>query len=169
MDSRIKIFTERANNELILAEKLKLISENNEIKDLLQIPRNMTFYSSVISHSYYSIFYAAKTLLLTKDIETKSPDVHKKTFNEFKKNFVDTGELDINLLNIYKKMIIRADELLEIFKNEKWKRGNFTYKTIPQANKEPAEDSLKNSQKFVSNINKVIEIKEGELKNKNIF
>ena len=61
-----------------------------------------------------------------------------------------------SLIEIYKKMIVRADELLEIFKDEKWKRGHFTYQTIPQANKEPAEDSLKNSKFFVSNIMKVI-------------
>ena len=54
-------------------------------------------------------------------------------------------------------MIIKADYLLEIFKDLKIKRGKFTYKTIPQANKEPAEKSLENAKTFVSNIIKVIE------------
>jgi len=45
---------------------------------------------------------------------------------------------------------------LGIFRKEKRKRVEFTYQTIPQANKEPAEDSLKNSKFFVSNIMKVI-------------
>ena len=120
------------------------------------LPDDISFYSSVISHSYYAIFYAAKAILLTKDIVTKSPEVHKNTFEEFKKNFVDTNELDVSFLKIYQKMIVRADELLEIFKDEKWKRGHFTYQTIPQANKEPAEDSLKHSKFFVSNVMKVI-------------
>ncbi len=53
-------------------------------------------------------------------------------------------------------MVVRADELLEIFREAKQKRGSFTYQTIPQANKEPAEDSLKNAKLFVSNISKVI-------------
>ena len=97
-------------------------------------------------------------MLLTKRIRTISPEIHKKTFDAFKKEFVDTGVLDVNLLEIYKKAIIRADVLLEIFRDEKWKRGNFTYNTIPQANKEPAEDSLKNSKHFVANITKVIQI-----------
>lgn len=64
--------------------------------------------------------------------------------------------MDINFLNIYKKMIVRADELLQLFKDEKWKRGYFTYQTISQANKEPAKDSLKNAKFFVSNIIKVV-------------
>lgn len=156
MGSLIEIYVDRANNEIMAAESLKRLSEKEEDKVNFDLPDDISFYSSVISHSYYAIFYATKALLLIKGITTKSPEIHKKTFEGFKKNFVDTKELDVSLLKIYKKMIVRADELLEIFKDEKWKRGHFTYQTIPQANKEPAEDSLKNSKFFVSNIMKVI-------------
>lgn len=154
----IKNYLERSINEIRAAEMLKLVSENTETKKLVNIDVSTTFYSSVISHSYYSIFYAAKALLLTKNIKTTSPDIHKKTFESFKKEFVDTGILDVSLLEIYKKAVISADTLLEIFKDEKWKRGNFTYNTIPQANKEPAETSLKNAQYFVANITKVVNL-----------
>ena len=65
--------------------------------------------------------------------------------------------MDVELLNIYKKMIVKADELLQIFKDEKWKRGHFTYQTIPQANKEPAEQSIQNAVTFVKNIRLVLE------------
>ena len=157
MDSMVNIFLKRAENELITAEKLRQLSEDKRAKEFMKVPEAMTFFSSVISHSYYVIFYAAKAILLTKGIETSSPEVHKKTFEEFKRNFVDTGILDMKLLEIYRKMVVRADELLEIFKDEKWKRGNYTYNTIPQANKEPADDSLKNAIFFVSNIEKVIQ------------
>jgi len=158
MDLEVNNLLKRANTELVLADKIKFITEDITVKTSLNVPDDMTFYSSVISHSYYSIFYAAKALLLTKKIITNSPEIHKKTFESFKKEFVDTGVLDVNLLEIYKKAVIRADVLLEIFHEEKWKRGNFTYNTIPQANKEPAEDSLKNAKYFVANINKVIEL-----------
>jgi uncharacterized protein (UPF0332 family) len=159
MGSLTEIYLDRSNNEIMAAESLKRLSEKEEDKESFGLPDDISFYSSVISHSYYAIFYAAKALLLTKKIETKSPEVHRKTFDEFKKNFVDTKELDVSFLKIYKKMIVRADELLEIFKDEKWKRGHFTYQTIPQANKEPAEDSIKNSKFFVSNIMKAIKEK----------
>lgn len=157
MDSMIRIFLERADNEIFVAESLKKLSENQELKNELELPNKITFYSSVISHAYYAIFYSAKAILLTNNIKTASPEVHKKTFDEFKINFVDNGIIDVKLFEIYKKMVVRADELLEIFKDEKWKRGNFTYNTIPQANKEPAEDSLKNAKLFVSNILKIVQ------------
>ena len=156
MDSMVSVLLKRSENELMIAEKLKRLSEEKEAKEFMEIPESVTFYSSVISHSYYAIFYSAKAILLTKNIKTSPPEVHRKTFEEFKRRFVDTGNLDVKLLEIYRKMIVRADKLLEIFRDEKWKRGNFTYNTIPQANREPAEDSLKNAKLFVSNIEKVI-------------
>jgi uncharacterized protein (UPF0332 family) len=151
-----EIYIKRAENEIVAAEKLKEMSEDSKTREFMQVPDDMTFYSAAISHSYYSIFYAAKALLLTKGIKTSSPDVHKRTLDAFKEHFVDTGVLDVKLLEIYRKLVIRADELLDIFRGEKQKRGDFTYKTIPQANKEPADDSVKNAKIFVSNIRKVI-------------
>ena len=160
MGSLIDVYLDRANNEIMAAVSLKRLSEQEKDRVSFDLPDDVSFYSSVISHSYYAIFYAAKAILLTKDVETKSPEVHKKTFDEFKIRFVDTKELDLSFLKIYRKLIVRADGLLEIFKHEKWKRGHFTYQTIPQANKEPAEDSLKNSKFFVSNIMKVVKEKQ---------
>lgn len=159
MDSMVEIYLNRANNEILLAQSIKRLSEKPEDKQNFNLPSDITFYSSVISHSYYCIFYAAKSILLIKNIKTSSPEVHKKTYDKFKETFVDTGILDVNLLNIYNKIIIRADKLLQIFKDEKWKRGHFTYETIPQANKEPADDSLENARLFFNNIKKVINTK----------
>ncbi|MFH1072646.1 MAG: hypothetical protein V1743_04420 [Nanoarchaeota archaeon] len=156
MDLVIKTYLERSDNEIHAAESLKKLSEEPQTKHDFDLPENITFYSSVISHSYYSIFYAAKAILLTRKIITLPPEVHKKTYEAFKKEFVDTGVLDVQLLTIYKKLVIRADQLLEIFQDEKWKRGHFTYATIPQANQEPAEDSLKNAKLFLQHIDTVI-------------
>ena len=111
----------------------------------------------ILWHSLYCIFYSAKATLATKNIKTAAPEIHKKTFDSFKKHFDDTGRIDAELLKIYRSMIIRADYLLEIFSMEKQKRGDFTYKTIPQANKKPAEESLRNAQTFATNIIKIVE------------
>ncbi|OGI65335.1 hypothetical protein A2642_03040 [Candidatus Nomurabacteria bacterium RIFCSPHIGHO2_01_FULL_39_10] len=157
MDSTAKIYLQRALNEITIAKLLLSISENNEEKKEYQIDEEMTFYSGTITHSYYTIFYAAKAMLLSKSIKTEMPDVHKKTFEAFKTEFVDSGILDIELLNIYQKMILRAEELLQIFKEEKWKRGHFTYQTLPQANKEPAEQSVHNATIFLKNIKIILE------------
>ena len=113
-------------------------------------------YSIVIAHSYYSIFYSAKAILIKNEIRTEAPEVHKKTIEAFERYLVSTGKLDLELLKIYQKMIIRADTLLEIFSLEKRKRGEFTYQKLPQANKEPAEESLSNASFFFKHINKIL-------------
>jgi len=53
-------------------------------------------------------------------------------------------------------MIVRADELLHILKQEKWKRGHFTYHTIAQANIGPARESIENAKTFLVNIKEII-------------
>ena len=90
-----------------------------------------------------------------KVIKTEAPEVHKKTIMAFEKYLVETGKLNVELLKIYKKIIVRAEELLGIFSKEKGKRGEFTYQKLPQANREPAKESLDNASFFFKNINKV--------------
>lgn len=160
MDSEVKLYMQRAENELRLSKAIFNLSKKPEAKKELGANEDDTFYSATISHAYYSIFYSAKALLLTKGLKTKAPKIHKKTFDLFKSTFVDTGILDLELLKIYKEMIIRADELLGLFQREKWKRGHFTYKTIAEANIPFAEESIKNAEKFVRNIFAVIKEEE---------
>jgi uncharacterized protein (UPF0332 family) len=157
VDSTTRLFTERAKNELKIAEVLLRLSEDMDTKKIFDVKEGMTFYSGAIAHAYYCIFYSAKAILATKGVKTNAPEIHKKTFDAFKKHFVDTGVIDAELLKIYRSMIIRADDLLDIFSIEKSKRGDFTYKTIPQASRKPAEESLRNAQIFTANIFKIIE------------
>jgi len=156
MDLEVRLHTERAGNEFRLAKAVFSLSRNPGIKKQLGANEDDTFYSAAISHAYYSIFYAAKALLLSKGVRTKPPEIHKKTYDMFKEVFVDTGILDVELLRIYDTMLVRADELLSLFKEEKWKRGHFTYQTVSQANVPYAEESLKNARKFVENVLEVI-------------
>lgn len=152
---KAELYIERAENELRLAKAVFNISTDEKTKNIVGVNPTDTFYSAVITHCYYAIFYSAKSILTKEGMDTKAPEVHKKTFEKFKTRFVDTGKLDVELLKIYKKMIIRADELLHLFAHEKWKRGHFTYHTISQANLEPAKESIENAKKFVAVIKEV--------------
>jgi uncharacterized protein (UPF0332 family) len=158
MDS--KLYIHRAENEIKLSEIIFTISENPKIQtSYFYVKEPETYYSAVISHCYYSIFYVTKAYLGKKRIKISAPEEHKKAFEEFKK-FVESGELDVELLKIYQEALIRAEYLLGIFQEEKKKRGNFTYRTIPQANKEPAKESIENAKIFFKhiyiNINEII-------------
>lgn len=152
MDSKAEMYLKRARTEMDSAILLFKIS-SNPILNRFSIDSNDTFYSGVISHAYYSIFYCAKAMLLSRKIETYSPEIHKRTLKMFKKIFIDTELLDKKLFEIYNEMIIKADTLLQIFKTEKQKRGNFTYNTIPQANRSPAQESIEHSKTFYRHCN----------------
>ena len=152
MDSKVELYLKRARTEMNMAILL-LKASSNELLNQFGIPEDETFYSGAISHGYYSIFYSAKAMLLSKGIETKSPEVHKKTLDAFKEQFIDSGILDMELLMIYKKMIVKAESLLEIFRAEKKKRGDFTYNTIAQANIGPANESISNARTFFRHCN----------------
>jgi len=146
-DRKDILYLERAKNELDLARSIFKLSLSPKIKLELELKEDSTFFSNVISSSYYCIFYAAKSFLYQKGIKTESPEEHRKTLEEFEKLSL-SGEIDVELLNIYKFMVIRADELLGIFKKEKAKRGEFTYRKLPQANN--------HAEKFLKNINLMV-------------
>jgi len=156
MDFEYKIYLERAQNELNLSIMVKKISDDKKMQLEIFGMREDTYYSATISHAYYAIFYAAKAYLSLKSIKTQAPEEHKKTFEEFSKQ-VNKGVVDVELLKIYQNMIIRADTLLHIFELEKGKRGKFTYKRIPQANQEPAQESIRNAQIFFNQIYRLCE------------
>jgi uncharacterized protein (UPF0332 family) len=157
MDSDRKeiLYLNRAKNELDLANVVFKISIETKIKSDLELKEDSTFFSNVISNSYYCIFYSAKALLYTKGIVTTPPEEHKKTLEEFEK-LATSGQIDEELVRIYKDIVVKAEELLGIFVKEKSKRGKFTYRKLPQANLEPAKESLKNAEKFYKNINLMI-------------
>lgn len=160
MKDESRLYLQRAENELAAGQMLFDISSNEKLqKEQFRLEKEFTFYSSVIGHSYYCIFYSANAILVENNIKTESPEVHRKTLDAFENYLVKTGKLDVELLQIYKKIIIRADELLSIFSAEKKKRGEFTYQKLPQANKEPANESLTNASTFFKTINKVLQIK----------
>ncbi|MEK6943003.1 MAG: hypothetical protein AABX00_03000 [Nanoarchaeota archaeon] len=153
------LYIERSKNELDLAQSIFKLSTDSKLKLEFELKEDSTFFSNVISNSYYCIFYAAKALLQIKNIITEPPEEHRKTLDEFEKLAL-SGEIDVELLKIYREIVIKADELLGIFKKEKSKRGIFTYKKLPQANLEPAKESLDNAEKFFKNIYLMLQNKE---------
>ena len=158
MDFEYKIYLARAQNELNISMMVLKISDDKKMQVEIFAMKEDTYYSAVISHAYYSIFYAAKAYLLLKGIKTSAPEEHRKTFDEFS-NLVDEGTVDIELLRIYQNMLIKADTLLHIFELEKGKRGKFTYRRIPQANQEPAQESINNAKTFFNNTYRLCENK----------
>src|SRR3989344_2182842 len=157
-DHKDALYLNRAKNELDLANAVFKISTETKFKVDLELKEDSTFFSNVISNSYYCIFYATKAFLYAKEIITSPPEEHRKTLEEFEK-LAASGQIDQELVKIYKDIVVKAEELLGIFAKEKSKRGKFTYRMLPQANLEPARESLENAERFYKNINLIIKRK----------
>lgn len=156
MDSKDKMLIERAEHEIATSELLYRLSEDSSEKTALNALSGSTYYSAVISHAYYAIFYSAKYYLLSKNISVPEQGQHSFVYQKFKK-FAKSGELDKEFLEIYEDAKVKAEMLLSILEDEEEKRTEYTYKTYPQANKEPAEKSIENAKFFVAHIRKFVE------------
>ncbi len=69
----------------------------------------------------------------------------QKTYNNQVSGTYKPDLMGIELLRIYKKLMVRAETLLSIFELERSKRTRFAYHRIGQANQEPAKESVDNA------------------------
>ena len=157
MDSEVKLYLGRAEDEFLLAKKDFQISINNGLKETLGIPKYKTFFHSVITHAYYAIFYCAKAYLLSKGIKTRPPEEHKRTYEEFRK-IITKEKFNSNLVKVYEDEVMKARTLLEIFSKERMKRGRFTYHVRSEANIPYAKESIENAKMFLITLKIVLEV-----------
>ena len=156
MDGVTKLYLERAENELDVANVVFTITSEPKLqKEVFHLEKTQTFYSAAIAHAYYCIFYSAKAYLHQHDVKTAPPEEHRKVF-EALKQFVHDGTLDVELLRLYEELLLKADALLDIFKAERKKRGEFTYQQIAQANREPAQQSIKHARTFFTHTYRLL-------------
>ena len=67
MGSESDLYLKRAQNEFNLATIIMQISKNEKMQfDIFHISSVDTYFSSVISHAYFCIFYSAKAYLIEK-------------------------------------------------------------------------------------------------------
>lgn len=159
MDSTTSICLSRSDNELMLAKAIQHLSEDSKIKkDIFSIPQDITFYSAVIAHAYYAIFYSAKSYLIFKKENLPLQGQHSAVYHKFKR-YVKNGEITKDLLSLYDDAMVKAEVLLQILDDEEQNRTQYTYQKLPQANKEPAQNSITNAQFFVSHIKVLIQQK----------
>ncbi|MFW6238607.1 MAG: HEPN domain-containing protein [Halanaerobiales bacterium] len=104
-----------------------------------QILYNNKFYNDCISRCYYSMFWAAKALLLTKGLNVKT---HKGLITKFGLDFVKKGYVE----RIYGKALRIAKE----------NRETADYEIDIEYTKDDARESIKKAKEFHEKIITVI-------------
>ena len=125
------------------------ISKSEEIKQLLSKSRasfeagNTLFesehYDFAVSRYYYSMFYLATALLLTKNINCSK---HSGVISNFGKEFIKAGIIDKK----YHHYLISAFD----------DRIDADYSVMEEITKEMAEETRKNAEEFILEIQRYI-------------
>jgi uncharacterized protein (UPF0332 family) len=82
--------------------------------------------------------------------------MHFATMISFAKHYIVNNELEAELFSIYEDAENKAKELLDIYEEEKKKRGIFQYHRLSKDNLGPAQESLDNAKKFLDTVKEVL-------------
>ncbi len=147
---RKEFFMKKSENAL---ETAHLIMENSGNK--------YEGYIWVINTSYYSMFYAATTLLAEKGIKIDTDiGIHRLTYHSLIYYYLENRGLSKHIMQAYLEMEKDAEELLQIDKQanryiervklEMDKRNTFTYEMGKTAKKAKAETSIRRAKEFIT-------------------
>jgi len=98
------------------------------------------FYEDAVSRAYYSMYFAAKALLLKRNITVKT---HRGLLSKFGLEFVDEGVVE----KYYGRTLQIAEEL----------REEADYSVSREISKEEAESIVEDAEKFLERIKRAID------------
>lgn len=168
----VGFFMANAESSLRTASVLQQISDDESLKETLQLDSNFESYLWVIVSSYYAMFYAATAILAKQGVKASGQIVHKVTADALIHFFASNKKL-AKLLEQYeeaqtvgleligreelmKRMQKKADELIISYEGERKKRSKFQYDIGVQAKRGYAQTSLERARTFVFEISKLV-------------
>jgi len=126
------------NEEVAALAKYRLEKASIHLKSAIDL-LNCSDYLDSVSRSYYAIFSAAQSLLLTKNLASRK---HSGVISLFIQNFV--------------KAKIASVECGEIIKKARLFREKADYGDYISVSKEQAEQQVKNAEKFIEEIKQTL-------------
>lgn len=165
----VAFFMKKAEDSLETANVLFKISQSASLKKELSISQFYNGYLWVINPAYYSMFYAAISLLahFGKRIKIEQ-GIHKIIYHALIYYFLDNDKkLTKHIIEQYKQAENDAEALLQIaefkareqiesVKFELDKRKEFTYEMGKTAEENKAQTSIKRAEEFLTLIKEII-------------
>jgi uncharacterized protein (UPF0332 family) len=156
MVSKVEAYLGRAENNIVLAKHLYELSTHACMREDMNLKEDMTFLGDVVSLSYYSIFYAAKAYTISNGSRGTAKTVHADTYEMLEKELYSKG-FGAKTKEVYEALMIDSRKLLDIFINEKNKRGSYTYNPMSKAKLRNAKASIENAEIFLISIKYLLE------------
>lgn len=165
----VKFFMKKAEDALETAHILFQISKSISLKKELNVSQFYNGYLWVINPAYYSMFYAATSLLAHFDKRIKvDQGIHKIMYHALVYYFLDNDKkLTRYIIEQYKQAESDAESLLQIaelkaryhiekIKFELDKRKEFTYEMGKTAEENKAQTSIKRAEEFLTLVKEII-------------
>lgn len=162
-------FIKKSENAIETARILLEVSKNDTLRKELNTDKNFESYTWIINAAYYSMFYAATSLLAHFGHKIKSGlGIHTKTFHALVYYFLDCdNKLPKYFVEHYQEISLSAEELLQIseerartlignVKNEMNKRKEFTYDMGKFAEESKAMTSITRARDFITVVTELI-------------
>lgn len=93
---KVKLYLARSQDDFLLAQAVKKLIENSELKSQLDLPKNYpNLYHWLIIISYYSMYHAATAAIAKKKIKCET---HKATIASLAKHYGTEEELEFDFI-----------------------------------------------------------------------
>src|SRR3989338_8525430 len=93
---KVKLYLARSQDDFLLAQAVKNLIENSELKSQLDLPKNYpNLYHWLIIISYYSMYHAATAAIAKKKIKCET---HKATITSLAKYYATDEELEFDFI-----------------------------------------------------------------------
>lgn len=164
-----EFFLGKAESSLQTSFALTRLSENNEAKALLSLPKSYEAYMWAVNAGYYSLFYAATALLASQGHKIRTDhSIHALTYHALVYYFLDCDKkIAKHILEQYVIAGKEASELLQTaeeearehvqnVRREMGKRRDFTYEMGMIAEKNKAETSARRAKEFLTLVKELM-------------
>jgi len=151
---KIGLYQKKAEKSFMIATFLLKAAGESRVREKNNLPEELFLNYWTITISYYSMLYAAKSLILTKGYET---DDHFSTQIALGKLFVTTSELekeDLAILNQSYKIF--EEEYITYFEEARKESKAARYAAIRSYERERVNIIYANAKKFIAKISLMV-------------
>ena len=148
-----KPFLVKARKNFTVANLLFKISEQEDLRKVLNLSSDFDMYDWAIIVSYYSMYTSALSALAHLGYKSKS---HVATIAVLEQDFVKDKKLDTK--DIYKltKAYSLSEQLITKLIQTKTKRETAQYDATPSITREMAKTALDDADEFISKIEEIL-------------
>lgn len=149
-----KPFLLKSRKNFAVANLLFKISDQEELKKMLNITTDFETYDWIISVSYYAMYMAALAALARLGIKSQS---HAATIIVLEHHYVrEQKQLDPKHIDKLTKAYSLSEDLIIKLMQTKTKRETAQYEATPAISKENAISSLQDADEFITKIEEIL-------------